>query len=67
VDPDYGTRDLLGGVRWLLDPKLMSFVYLEGRAGQTRDKSGGQADDVIMLGLRFNYSLRRGLGLPPLR
>jgi predicted porin len=67
VDPDYGTRDLLGGVRWLFDSSATSFVYLEGRAGQSRDKGGGQAGDVVTLGLRFNYSLRRGLGLSPLR
>ena len=62
IDPDYGTRDVLGGVRWLFDPKPGSFVYLEGRSGQTRDASGARAEDVVTLGIRFNYSLRRALG-----
>ena len=62
VDPEYGTRDVLGGVRWLFDPKPGSFVYLEGRTGQTRDASGVRAADVVTLGIRFNYSLRRALG-----
>jgi predicted porin len=62
VDPEYGTRDVLGGVRWLFDPKPGSFVYLEGRTGQTRDASGTRAADIVTLGIRFNYSLRRALG-----
>jgi hypothetical protein len=62
VDPDYGTRDVLGGVRWLFDPKPGSFVYLEGRTGQTRDAAGTRAEDIVTLGIRFNYSLRRALG-----
>lgn len=64
VDPNYGTRDVLGGVRWLFDPKPGSFVYLEGRTGQSRDAAGARAEDVVALGIRFNYSLRRALGLP---
>ncbi|HEU5075691.1 MAG TPA: porin [Polyangiaceae bacterium] len=64
VDPDYGTRDVLGGIRWLFDPKAGSFVYLEGRTGQTRDTAGARAEDMVTLGIRFNYSLRRALGLP---
>jgi len=63
VDPNFGTRDLLGGVRWLLDLQSNSFVYLEGRTGQTRAANGGRALDVLTLGIRFNYSLRRSLGL----
>lgn len=63
VDPNFGTRDVIGGARWLLDEKAGSFVYLEGRSGQTRSASGVPADDVVMLGIRFNYSLRRALGL----
>ncbi|HEV8548649.1 MAG TPA: porin [Polyangiaceae bacterium] len=66
VNPNYGTRDVLGSVRWLLDRKAASFVYLEGRTGATRDASGSRAEDVVMLGIRFNYSLRRGLGLDPI-
>jgi predicted porin len=62
VDPDYGTRDVLAGARWLVDPKPGSFVYLEGRSGQSRDAYGTRAEDVVTLGIRFNYSLRRALG-----
>ncbi|HEY6080455.1 MAG TPA: hypothetical protein VIW29_16690, partial [Polyangiaceae bacterium] len=65
VDPNYGTRDVLGGVRWNFDKQSSSFVYLEGRTGQTRDATGVRADDVVTLGMRLNYSLRRGLGLDP--
>ncbi|HEX6764699.1 MAG TPA: porin, partial [Polyangiaceae bacterium] len=65
VDPNYGTRDLLGGFRWLFDAKAGSFVYLEGRTGTTRDANGARAADVVTLGIRFNYSLRRALGLEP--
>jgi predicted porin len=65
VDPDYGTRDVLGGVRWLFEPKPGSFVYLEGRTGQTRDAAGARAEDIVTLGIRFNYSLRRALGMDP--
>jgi predicted porin len=67
VNPNYGTRDVLLGARLLLDNKAGSFVYLEGRTGETRDASGTRADDVVMLGLRFVYSLRRGFGLEPLK
>jgi hypothetical protein len=63
VDPEYGTRDVLGGVRWLFDPKPGSFVYLEGRTGETRDAGGTRAADIVTLGIRLNYSLRRALGL----
>ena len=63
VDPNFGTRDLLGGIRWLLDLKANSFVYLEGRTGQSRAADGQRAADVVTLGIRFNYSLRRSLGL----
>jgi len=63
VDADYGTRDLIGGVRWLFDGReFFSFVYAEARTGRTRDASGAQAPDAIMLGIRFDYSLRRALG-----
>jgi predicted porin len=63
IDPDYGTRDLIGGVRWLFDPKGRSYAYVEGRTGQTRDTAGNRALDQVMLGIRLNYSLRRALGL----
>ncbi|HWP09773.1 MAG TPA: porin [Polyangiaceae bacterium] len=66
VNPNYGTRDVLGSFRWLLDRKAGSFVYLEGRTGATRDTAGERAEDVVMLGIRFNYSLRRGLGVDPI-
>ena len=67
VKPNYGTRDVLCGARLLLDAKAGSFVYLEGRTGETRDVNGTRADDALMLGIRFNYSLRRALGLDRLR
>lgn len=66
VDPDFGTRDVLAGARWLLDPKAGSYVYLEGRTGRSRDTNGAQAEDLVTLGIRFNYSFRRALGLAPL-
>jgi len=66
VNPNYGTRDVLGSFRWLLDRKAGSFVYLEGRTGATRDPAGQRAEDVVMLGIRFNYSLRRGMGMEPI-
>jgi predicted porin len=65
VDPDYGTRDLLGGARFAFDARASSFAYLELRTGRTRDTGGVQAEDLVMLGLRVQYSLRRGLGLEP--
>lgn len=66
VDPDYGTRDLLAGFRWVFDAKGASFVYIEGRTGSTLDATGERAADVVTAGIRLNYSLRRGLGLEPL-
>ncbi len=63
VDPDLGTRDLLGGVRLLFDDRTASFAYVEARTGRTRDAAGEQAEDVVTLGIRADYSLRRGLGL----
>jgi len=66
VNPNYGTRDVLLGARLLLDAKAGSFVYLEGRTGETRDANGTRADDVVMLGIRFVYSLRRAFGLEAL-
>lgn len=66
VNPNYGTRDILLGARLLLDDQAGSFVYLEGRTGETRDANGTRADNVVMLGIRFVYSLRRALELEPL-
>jgi predicted porin len=66
VNPNYGNRDVLFGARLLLDAKAGSFVYLEGRTGTTRDATGTRAQDVVTLGIRFNYSLRRAIGLEPL-
>jgi hypothetical protein len=69
VSPDYGTRDFLAGVRWLFDRKAKtfmqapSFVYLECRTGQTRDIHGTRAENVVALGIRFDFSLRRALGV----
>ncbi|HEX6766169.1 MAG TPA: hypothetical protein VF103_11840, partial [Polyangiaceae bacterium] len=65
VDPSYGTRDVLGGVRFLFDERGDSFAYVEGRTGDTRDALGNRATDVVLVGLRLQYSLRRGLGLEP--
>jgi predicted porin len=63
VDGDYGTRDLIGGVRWLFDGRdFFSFVYAEARTGRTRDAAGAQEPDAVMVGIRFDYSLRRALG-----
>jgi predicted porin len=67
VNPNYGNRDVLFGARLLLDAKAASYVYLEARTGETRDANGARAEDALMLGIRFNYSLRRALGLEPLR
>ncbi|HEY6725995.1 MAG TPA: porin [Polyangiaceae bacterium] len=66
VNPDYGTRDFLAGVRWLLDPRASSFVYIEARTGLSRDAIGERAEELVMLGIRFNYSLRKSLGLDPM-
>jgi len=64
VDADYGTRDLIGGLRWMFDTEdTLSCAYLEARTGRTRDAAGERAPDVVMLGIRFDYSLRRALGL----
>ena len=63
VDADFGTRDLIGGVRWLFDGReFFSFAYAEARTGRTRDATGTRAPDAFMLGIRFDYSLRRALG-----
>jgi predicted porin len=66
VNPNYGTRDVLLGTRLLLDNKAGSFVYLEGRTGETRDANGTRGEDVVMLGIRYVYSLRRAFGLEAL-
>jgi len=63
VDGDFGTRDLIAGVRWLFDGRdFFSFVYAEARTGRTRDVAGAQEPDAVMVGIRFDYSLRRALG-----
>jgi len=64
VNADYGTRDLIGGLRWMFDlTDTHSSAYLEARTGRTRDAAGAQAPDAVMLGIRFDYSLQRALGL----
>jgi predicted porin len=64
VDGDFGTRDLIGGLRWMFDmDDTHSSAYLEARTGRTRDASGEQAPDVMMVGIRLDYSLQRALGL----
>lgn len=65
VDPDYGTRDLIGGLRYYFERKDWSFFYLEGRSGSSRDSSGERAADVVTLGMRLQFSVRRALGLEP--
>jgi predicted porin len=65
IEPNYGTRDVIAGVRWLLDPVADSYVYLEGRTGGSRGPDGERVADVLTLGIRLNYSLRRSLGLEP--
>ncbi len=67
VDPNYANKDVLFGARLLFDKKAGSFLYVEGRTGETRDATGARAEDVVTLGIRFNYSLRRAFGLEPLR
>lgn len=63
VNADYGTRDLIGGLRWMFDlADTHSSAYLEARTGRTRDAAGVQAPDAVMLGIRFDYSLQRALG-----
>jgi hypothetical protein len=56
---------VLAGVRWLFDERADSFAYVEGRTRGTRDALGNRAADVVLVGLRLQYSLRRGLGLDP--
>jgi len=64
VDGDFGTRDLIGGLRWMFDTEdTQSSAYVEARTGRTRDAAGERAPDVVMVGIRFDYSLRRALGL----
>jgi predicted porin len=65
VNPNYGTRDVIAGLRWLLDPIADSYVYLEGRSGGSRAANGERSADLVTLGIRVNYSLRRSLGLEP--
>jgi hypothetical protein len=65
VDPDYGTRDLIGGLRYYFEQKSWSFFYLEGRSGSSRDSIGERAADVVTLGMRLQFSMRRALGLAP--
>ncbi|HEX6272992.1 MAG TPA: porin [Polyangiaceae bacterium] len=65
VDPDYGTRDLIAGARFFVDSRARSFAYVEGRTGATRDALGERADDVVMAGLRLDFSLRESLGFEP--
>jgi predicted porin len=61
VNPNYGTRDVLFGARWLFDSKVRSYAYVEGRTGASIAADGSPAPDVITLGLRLSYSLRDGL------
>jgi hypothetical protein len=65
VDPDFGNRDLLGGLRYYFESRRVSFFYLEGRTGSSRDALGERAEDVVTLGMRLEFSMRRALGFEP--
>jgi len=62
VDPNYGTRDVLFGARWLFDAAGLSYAYVEGRTGASIAADGAPAPTVLTLGLRLCYSLRDALG-----
>ena len=61
VDPDFATRNLLLGARWLFDSKRTSFAYMEARSGDTVEPDGACAAETLVIGLRFSYSLREAL------
>jgi predicted porin len=65
VDPDYGTRDVIAGLRWYFERKSWSFFYFEGRTGSSRNELGERDPDVATLGLRLDFSVRRAMGLDP--
>jgi len=62
ISPNYGTRDVLFGARWLFDSKLKSYAYIEARTGASIAVDGSTEPDILTLGLRLSYSLREGLG-----
>ncbi len=63
VDPDYGTRDIIAGLQWYFERKSWSFFYLEGRTGSSRNERGVRDPDVVTLGIRLDFSVRRAMGL----
>jgi predicted porin len=65
VDPDYGTRDVIAGLAWYFERKSWSFLYLEGRTGTSRNELGEREPDVVTLGMRLDFSMRRAMGLDP--
>jgi predicted porin len=63
VNPRFATRSYIAGLRFLFEPKLSSFAFIEARSGPSYDQTGARVADVIVVGIRLEYSLRRALGL----
>jgi predicted porin len=57
VDPDYEIKYYVVGARWHFDRR--TWAYFEARLDDSVDPSGESAFDVVTLGLRFDFSLKK--------
>ena len=57
VDPDFQIKYYVVGARWFFDRR--TFAYFEARLDDSIDPAGQAGVDVVTLGLRFDFSLRK--------
>ena len=60
VDPDYEIKYYVVGARWHFDRRTLA--YFEARLDDSVDPSGESVFDVVTLGLRFDFSLKKKSG-----
>ncbi|MBP7146255.1 MAG: porin [Acidobacteria bacterium] len=57
IDPDAALKYAIVGAEWFFDDR--TYAYVEARADQSVTTNGGSRPDVILAGLRFDFSLKK--------
>ena len=60
IDPDFKRKYYILGGRWYFDDR--TFAYLEARLDDSVDPAGGPGEDVVTIGLRYDFRLRKKTG-----
>lgn len=63
IDADFALKYLIVGAEWFFDES--TYIYCEGRLDQSVTPDGASRPDVLLIGLRFDFSLRKTTGSRP--